>query len=74
MTWLGYGLAALGGHGLLTPYGGFALAGEGSQRYRIGGRFEIGSSLDLSLEGARRAPANDAPAEHGVMLRMQARW
>ena len=71
---LGYGLSALGGHGLLTPYGGFSLAGEGSHRYRIGGRFEIGSSLNLSLEGERLEPAKDAAAEHGVMLRMQARW
>ncbi len=71
---LGYGFGALGGRGLLTPYGGFSLAGEGSQRYRIGGRFEIGSSLNLSLEGKRREPANDAAAEHGVMLRMQASW
>ena len=71
---LGYGSGALGGHGLLTPYGGFSLAGEGSQRYRIGSRFEIGSSLNLSLEGERREPANDAGADHGIMLRMQASW
>ena len=71
---LGYGFGALGGRRLLTPYGGFALAGEGSRRYRIGGRFEIGSSLNLSLEGERREPANAAAAEHGVMLRMQASW
>ena len=71
---LGYGFGALGGHGLLTPYGGFSLAGEGSQRYRIGSRFEIGTAFNLSLEGDRREPANDAAAEHSVMLRMQARW
>ncbi len=71
---LGYGFGAFGGRGLLTPYGGFSLAGEGSQHYRIGGRFEIGSSLNLSLEGERREPANDTDAEHGVMLRMQASW
>ena len=71
---LGYGFGAFGGRGLLTPYGGFSLAGEGSQRYRIGSRFEIGPSLDLSLEGARREPANDDAAEHGVMLRLQASW
>ena len=71
---LGYGFDAVGEHGLLTPYGGFSLAGEGSQRYRIGSRFKIGSWLNLSLEGERREPANDATAEHGVMLRMQARW
>ena len=71
---LGYGFGTFGGQGLLTPYGGFSLAGEGSQRYRIGSRFEIGSSLSLSLEGERREPANNDTAEHGVMLRMQASW
>ena len=71
---LGYGFSTLGGHGLLTPYGGFSLAGEGSRRYRIGIRFEIAPAFDLSFEGARREPANDAAAEHGVMLRMQASW
>ena len=71
---LGYGFGAFGGRGLLTPYGGVSLAGEGSQRYRIGSRFEIGSSLNLSLEGERLEPANDAAAEYGVMLRMQASW
>ena len=70
----GYGLSALGGQGLLTPYGGFALADEGALIYRLGSRFEIESSLNLSLEGERREPANDAGAEHGVMLRMQASW
>ncbi len=71
---LGYGFGAYGGRGLLTPYGGFSLAGEGAQRYRIGGRFEIGSSLDLSLEGTRHEPANDADAEHSIMLNGQVRW
>ncbi len=71
---LGYGFGALGGRGLLTPYGWFSLAGEGSQRYRIGGRFEIGSSLNLSLEDERREPVKDAAAEHGMMLRGQMRF
>ena len=71
---LGYGFGALGGQGLLTPYGGFALADEGSRRYRIGIRFEIAPAFDLSFEGARREPANGDDAEHGVMLRMQASW
>ena len=71
---VGYGFGAFAGQGLLTPYGRFALAGEGSRGYRIGSRFAIGPSLSLSLEGERLDPANDAGAEHGVMLRMQARW
>ena len=70
----GYGLSALGGHGLLTPYGGFSLAGDGTHHYRIGGRFEIGSAFNLSLEGERREPANDAAVEHGIMLRGQLRF
>ena len=71
---LGYGFGAFGGQGLLTPYGGIALVDKGSRRYRIGGRFEIGSSLNLSLEGERREPANDAAADHAVMLRGQMRF
>ena len=70
---LGYGLSALGGQGLLTPYGGFSLAGEGAQSYRIGGRFEIGTAFSLSLEGERREAANDEP-DHGVMLRGELRF
>ena len=71
---LGYGFGAFGGRGRLTPYGGFTLAGEGSHRYRIGGRFAVGTALNLSLEGTRREPANDTGADHGVMLGMQASW
>ena len=71
---LGYGFDALGGRGVLTPYGGLSLAGEGAQSYRFGGRFGLGSALDLSLEGERREPADAGAVEHGVMLRMQVRW
>ena len=71
---LGYGFDALGGRGVLTPYGGVSLAGEGAQSYRVGGRFGLGSALDLSLEGERREPADAGAVEHGVMLRMQVRW
>ena len=70
---LGYGFGAYGGRGLLTPYGGFSLAGEGAQRYRIGGRFESGTAFEFSLEGARREPANDAAA-HSIVLNGQVRW
>ena len=71
---LGYGFSTLGGRGSLTPYGGFSMTGGGVQNSRIGGRFELGSSFDLSLEGERREAANDAAADHGVMLRMQVHW
>ena len=71
---LGYGLSALGGRGLLTPYGGVSLAGEGARRYRVGGRFEAGPRFALGVEAERRAPAGGAAAEHGVLLRLNARW
>lgn len=71
---LGYGFGVLADQGVLTPYSGVSLSGDDSRRFSLGGRLEIGSSLNLSLEGERRDPANDAAAEHGVMLRMQARW
>ena len=71
---LGYGFGVFGGHGLLTPYGGFTLAGEGSRRYRIGSRFEIAPAFNLSLEGDHREPANDAAADRGIMLRGQLRF
>ena len=71
---LGYGLSALGGHGLLTPYGGFSLVGDEGQLYRLGGRLEIGSAVTLGLEGERRKDGSDGAVDHGVMLRGQVRW
>ncbi len=71
---LGYGLSALGGHGLLTPYGGFSLVGEGAQSYRLGSRLEIGPAFNLGLEGARWESAGDTGADHGVMLRGNLSW
>ena len=66
-TELGYGLAA--GGGLLTPYGGLVVDG-GGRRYRLGGVFELGRALTLSLESARREGVFESP-DHGLMLRLR---
>ena len=66
---IGYGWGTSGGRGLLTPYGGLTLSGADEQRYRIGGRFELGRSFDLSLEGERRETG--ATADHSLILRAQ---
>ena len=51
---LGYGVATLGGQGLLTPYGRLTLAATGARVYHLGGRLEIHPGrAALSLEGAR---------------------
>ena len=67
-TEFGYGLAALGGDGLLTPYSGLRLSGNGRQHYRLGSRLDLGRSASLSLETERRQ-SDTAEPEHGVMLR-----
>ncbi len=69
---LGYGLSALAGEALLTPYSGMSLASGESQRFRAGTRFEIAESLELSLEGERRTGIGGA--DHGVTVRGEVRF
>ena len=63
---LGYGLGPHEGAGLLTTYGGFSLAGPGRRGYRLGGRIEMGESMDLSLEGEREERTGGAEHEGTV--------
>ena len=70
---LGYGLALADGRGLVTPYGGLALSGPGSSRYRLGSRLAFSSSLDVTLEGERAEQRGQKPA-HGVSVRLGWQW
>ena len=70
---LGYGLPAFDGAGLVTPYSGVAFANGGERRYRVGGRLDLGTGIDLSLEGSRRESANRTP-EHGANLMLRMNW
>ena len=70
---LGYGLALADGRGLVTPYGGLALAGPGSSRYRLGSRLALSSSLDVTLEGERAEQSGQKTA-HGVSVRLGWQW
>ena len=65
---LGYGFGALGGRGVLTPYGAVTLGQGSGQSYRWGGRLEVGSGVALSLEAERRETGNAEPG-HAIMLR-----
>ena len=71
---VGYGLAAFGGRGLVTPYAGLALSDAGGRTYRTGARWTLVPHLAMSLEGTRRDPANDDAPEHGVQFRLTLRW
>ena len=70
---LGYGLAALQGRGLLTPYARVALSEGAEQAWHLGTRLALRESLDLSLEASRRAVEGQAAA-HEVALRASLGW
>ena len=67
-TQFGYGVAALRGRGVVTPYGAVGLARGQGQRYRMGGRMAVGRSATVSLETERRTrPAGKS--YNGVRVR-----
>ena len=71
---IGYGLGVAPGLGVVTPYTGLVLAGEGARSWRMGTRWQLAPAASLSLEGTRREAGNDDGAEHDLMLRGALRW
>ena len=69
---LGYGIDALGGGSLLTPYAGLTLGDGGDTIYRLGGRLDIGS-FSLGLQADRNQSAGALP-EHELRLTGTVRW
>ena len=67
---LGYGLPTWEGKGLLTPYGGVTLTGQG-RRLRLGGTLTVGPAFNLSLESTQEVQ-RVTPTVYGVLL--QAEW
>ena len=70
---LDWGLSALSGRGLLTPYGNLELSEDGERVYRLGGRFEIGPAIHIDLGGDRKEAADETP-EHGIDLSIRVDW
>ena len=76
---LGYGFSVLGGRFASIPEIGMGLSDSGRD-YRLGWRLKRDmrgdtGSLEFSLEATRRESANDnARPEHGIGLRLTARW
>ena len=62
-----------GGRSVLTPYADVSLSGAGSRRFSLGGQFNIGSSVRMSLEGVHSKPARGG-ANHGVTLSGHLSW
>jgi len=62
-----------GGRSVLTPYADVSLSGAASRRFSLGGQFNIGSSVRMSLEGVHSKPARGG-ANHGVTLSGHLSW
>ena len=67
-----YGLLAMGGQAMLTPYGGFSLAGRAGRDYRAGARLET-DTFNLSLEGMR-SERDSGAVDHGVTVQGAVRF
>ncbi len=67
----GYGLRALGG--VATPLAGFALTGDRSREWRVGGRLALAEALDLALATSLRETRTGAP-DRRIALDFRLRW
>ncbi len=67
----GYGLRALGG--VATPLAGFALTGDRSREWRVGGRLALAEALDLALATSLRETRAGAP-DRRIALDLRLRW
>ncbi len=71
---LAYGIGdTWGAEGVLTPYTDVSLSDAGSRRLGLGGRYDIGPWVGMSLEGTHGRPAQGA-ADNSVILRADLRW
>ena len=71
---VGYGLGEPHGLGVVTPYAGLGLAGNGARAWRMGARWQVSANGRVSLEGTRYEAANEFAPEHSLTLRGALRW
>ena len=62
-----YGFGSLAG-GPVTPFAGVSWQEQGNRVFRLGSRLDLGSSLQLSLEGSRRESYYALP-DHSFVIR-----
>ena len=71
---IGYGISAAHGLGVVTPYTGLGLTGDGTRSWRMGARWQLAQAASVSVEGSLYEAANDDGPAHGLMLRGALRW
>ena len=69
---IGYGIA-VGGRGVMTPFGGLSMEEGDSRSYRMGTRFDMASFLNLSIEGELREKPVIAPSQN-IKIQGRLRW
>ena len=72
---LGYGMRPPLGHGVLTPYAGLSLAGEGAGRtYHLGARWRGTTAFHVTLEASHGEDAGTGEPLDAASLRASVRW
>ena len=72
---LGYGLRPPAGPGVLTPYAGYSMAGDGAVRtWRIGTRWIAEPAFALDLEASHGRTHGDPDPTTAATLRASLRW
>ena len=71
---VGYGLGVAHGLGVVTPYGGLGLVGEGARSWRMGARWQLAPAASVRVEGTLFASANGDEPERRLTLRGALRW
>ena len=69
-----YGFDAPRDLGVLTPYTGLGLTGEGGPSWRMGAHWQVCGNRSVSIEGARNKAVNNDGPEHSLMLRGTLLW
>ena len=73
-TELGYGMRAPLGQGVVTPYTGLTLGGDGVRTWRAGGRWNSAPAFSVTLEGSSESKRGDDVPVNALVLRGAIHW
>lgn len=73
-TELSYGVRSPLGRGVVSPYAGLQLTGNGDRTWRLGGRWKAAPAFRLTLEGTRTAKDDIPRPSAAIMVRTSIRW
>ena len=73
-TELSYGIRPPVGKGIVSPYAGLQLTGNGDRTWRLGGRWKVAPSVRLTLEGTRQQSEAESRPTDSILLRSTIRW